>query len=252
MSALPVSTSFGYSYLPGVVQYSGGVSADDGYQLVRNRLLEPLPLASGFDLARTVIEAAGLPLTSLCATEIRSLEPFSEQGFVDFNTEYNRTLRAWGILSGDDNPVARSNVCPEIKAPTEPSLYAFTYAAPSTEPSPVTFVVSGSGEAPEGGPSYADHVVAPGDTSSEGMVTKARFVIDELTRRLRSLGRSWDDVEVTQMYTVHDPRPAFEAGLMAGSLAQGLLWHYCRPPIDGLDFEMDCHFTSERVIGEHV
>ena len=38
----------GYRYLPGVFQYSAGVTANTGYEIVHVTLQKPLPLAKGF------------------------------------------------------------------------------------------------------------------------------------------------------------------------------------------------------------
>ena len=62
--------------------------------------------------------------------------PFTEQGFRAFNEIYVVTLQKWGIYDGKTNPVARSNVCPEIDPPAEPSFYAFSFVRPSTNATP--------------------------------------------------------------------------------------------------------------------
>jgi ferredoxin len=49
---------------------------------------------------------------------------FTDAGFVVFNRHYVERLAAWGIFRDEVNPVARSNVCPEIDPPTAPSFYA--------------------------------------------------------------------------------------------------------------------------------
>ena len=56
-------------------------------------------------------------------------------------------LETWGLFKNDVNPVARSNVCPEIDPPSEPSFYAFSYTVPGDGRS---FVAAGSGEARDG------------------------------------------------------------------------------------------------------
>ena len=48
-----------------------------------------------------------------------------------FNQHYVKTLAEWGMFDGTTNPVARSNVCPEIDPPAEPSFYAFSFTRPS-------------------------------------------------------------------------------------------------------------------------
>ncbi len=237
-----------YRFVPGVFQYSAGVVAMAGYRIVRIRFREPLPLAEGFARAEALIKAANRPLTAFCACELRSPAPFSELGFNKFNKQYVETLSRWGIFDGTTNPVARSNVCPEIDAPVEPSFYAFAYTEPSPGAAP-SFVVAGSGEAPEGKANYRDHVIRHGDVSPEGLREKARFVLGEMERRLSTLGFAWRDTTATQVYTVHDLHPFFaEEIVRRGAARFGLTWHYNRPPVDGLDYEMDCRSVALEVV----
>jgi len=238
----------GYRYIPAVFQYSGGVAAQPGFEIVRVRFRKPLPLAEGFAHIEEIIRTAGRPLTSFCACELRSPAPFTEDGFRAFNEIYAGTLRKWGVVE-DTNPVARSNVCPEIDPPAEPSFHAFchTLAAPQAPP---TFVVAGSGEALEGKGNYRDHTVRPGETSPDAMLEKARFVLGEMERRLDLLGFGWRDTTDTQLYTVHDPHPFLADEIVRrGAARSGLNWHYARPPVRGLEYEMDCRgIARERVI----
>jgi len=163
----------GYRYIPGVFQYSGGVAALPGFRLERVRFAEPVPLAQGFARIAEHIKAAGRPLTSFAACELRSPAPFTEAGFIAFNRIYVGTLSEWGLFKDEINPVARSNVCPEIDPPKEPCFHAFVYAVADSSAAP-SFAISGSGEAPEGKGSYGDFIVARGDTSPAGMRKKAR------------------------------------------------------------------------------
>jgi len=239
----------GYRYIPAVFQYSGGVAAEPGFEVVRVRFHTSVPLAQGFARIEQVIREAGRPLAAFCACELRSAAPFTEQGFRAFNEVYAGTLRRWGVMQGDANPVARSNVCPEIDPPAEPSLYAFCFTVAAQAPLP-TFVVAGSGEAVEGKGNYRDHTVRFGETSSDAVAEKARFVLGEMERRLGLLGFSWGDTTATQLYTVHDPHPFLADEIVArGAARAGLTWHYARPPVHGLEYEMDCRaIASERVI----
>ena len=145
--------------------------------------------------------------------------------------------------------MARSNVCPAIDPPAEPSFYAFAYTerAPDAEPS---FVVAGSGEAPEGRGNYRDHIIRLGDTSPSGLREKARFVLGEMERRLSTMGFGWADTTAAQVYTVHDIHPFMADEIVRrGAARAGLTWHYTRPPIEGLDYEMDCRGVSdERIV----
>jgi hypothetical protein len=230
----------GYRFIPAVFQYSGGVVAEPGFSIERVMFRKPLPLATGFQRAETVIKALGRPLTAFCACELRSPLPFSDDGFREFNEHYVRTLAQWGIYDGTTNPVARSNVCPELAPPTEPCFHAFSFTVPSRDPAP-TFVVAGSGEAREGGATYRERTVRYGETTPDALREKALFVLGEMERRLGLLGQSWSVTTATQVYTVYDLYPFFADEIVTrGAARAGLTWHLCRPPVRGLDYEMDC------------
>lgn len=243
-------TEGGYAFVPGVFQYSAGVHALAGFRIERTRFARIVPLAEGFARVAALLRAAGRPLTAFCACELRSPAPFTEDGFRAFNQHYAGVLRDWGLLAGGANPVARSNVCPEIDPPAEPGFHAFCYTVPEAGAAP-SFVVAGSGEVTEGKASYHEHVVAPGDTSAAGMRAKARFVLGEMERRMAALGADWSAATGVQVYTVFDIHPFLADELVRrGAAAHGLTWHFARPPIVGLDFEMDCRRVAvERVIG---
>ena len=229
----------GYRYIPAVFQYSGGVAAEPGFEIRRVRFHTPVPLAEGFARIEQTIRNAGRPLTAFCACELRSPAPFTEDGFRAFNEVYAGTLRRWGLSDGDANPVARSNVCPEIDPPAEPSFHAFCFTV-AADAAP-TFVVAGSGEALEGRSNYRDHTVRPGETSPAAIAEKAVYVLGEMERRLGALGFTWADTTAAQVYTVHDLHPFLADEIVRrGAARAGLTWHYCRPPVRGLEYEMDC------------
>jgi hypothetical protein len=239
-----------YRFIPAVFQYSAGVAAEPGFQIERVAFREPLPLAVGFERAEALMAARGRPPTAFCACELRSPLPFTDDGFRAFNQHYVETLARWGIYDGATNPVARSNVCPELAPPPEPRLHAFCFTMPSQASAP-TFVVSGSGEAREGGAIYRERTVRHGETSPEAMREKAAFVLGEMERRLGLLGRGWSDTTATQVYTVHNLYPFFADEIVArGAARAGLTWHLCRPPVRGLEYEMDCRgVAAEHFVG---
>jgi hypothetical protein len=237
-----------YRYLKGVFQYSAGVAAESGFEIHRARLARALPLAAGFRAVERHLAAIGRPTTAFCACELRSPAPFTEQGFVEFNRAYVQTLERWGLYRDGVNPVARTNVCPAHGAPTAPSLYAFSYTVPAG-PHERSFIVAGGGEAPEGMGSYREHIVRYGDTSPEGLREKVRYVVAEMERRLAALGFSWANAGSTQAYTVHDIGALIEKELISrGAAANGLTWHFCRPPVVGLDFEMDVRGAAQELV----
>ncbi|MBO0757998.1 MAG: hypothetical protein J2P54_19300 [Bradyrhizobiaceae bacterium] len=229
----------GYRFINAVFQYSAGVAALPGYRITRVRFRSPVPLADGFHRIEALLSDFGRPTTAFCACELRSPAQFSEQGFTDFNRHYVTTLSKWGLFDGTTNPVARSNVCPPIDPPSEPSLHAFSFTvADGTTPS---FVIAGSGEALEGHASYRERTIRAGETSVDAMREKAVFVLGQMEKRMQVLGFSWADTTGTQVYTVHDLHPFFADEIVRrGAARSGLTWHFSRPPVVGLEFEMDC------------
>jgi hypothetical protein len=63
-------------------------------------------------------------------------------------------------------------------------------------------------------------------------------VIGRIEQRMAALGKGWEDTTATQIYSVH-PFPA-EEFVRRGAAHHGLAWHYTRPPVQGLEFEVDC------------
>jgi hypothetical protein len=147
------------------------------------------------------------------------------------------------------NPVARSNVCPQIDPPAEPSFHAFSFTLAAAEAAP-SVVIAGSAEAREGGASYRERTIRHGETSPDAMREKAHYVLGEMERRLAALGFRWADTTATQVYTVHDLHPFLADEIVRrGAARSGLTWHYARPPVRELEYEMDCRAVArERVI----
>ncbi len=250
MSGTKLFEAGGYRFIPGPFQYSSGVIAEWGYAIVRVRFARPVALVKGFAAIKAHLESSGRPLTSFCACELRSPQPFSDGGFTAFNREYVKTLAAWGILDGEINPVARSNVCPVTDAPGEPSFHAFSFVAPVAADVAPSFVVAGSAESLPGTEPYDQRIVRFGDASAEAMREKSTYVLDVMEKRLAVFGCSWADTTAVQIYCVHDIHP-----VVAGEIARrhaganGMTWHYARPPVVGLEYEMDCRgVAEERVI----
>ena len=256
----------GYRYIRGRFQYSGGVAAEPGFRIERVRFHRLVPLEAGFRRIEAHLEAAGRPMTAFCACELRSPGQFSEEGFVAFNRAYVQTLERWGIFRDEENPVARSNVCPEASPPAEPGFHAFCYtvaqdatnrsdggvgaAVPDDGAGAGTFVVAGSGEAPEGPGQYRDRIIRLGDTSPDAMREKARYVLGAMESRMDALSFGWADATAAQVYTVHEIHGLLGPEIVArGAAPDGIQWTWARPPVEGLAFEMDVRgLPVERVI----
>ena len=61
---------------------------------------------------------------------------------------------------------------------------------------------------------------------------------------------SWQDGTAVQVYTVHDIHSILGDQIVArAGNGGGLTWHYCRPPIEELEYEMDVRGVAvERVL----
>ena len=237
-----------YRFIPSVFQYSSGAAAQPGYEIQRVRFRTPVPLKQGFERIEALIQQSSRPLTSFCACELRSPAPFTEQGFRAFNEIYVVTLQKWGLYDGKTNPVARSNVCPEIGPPPEPCFHAFSFTVEAASAAP-SFVIAGGAEARGGQQSYSERIIRYGETSPDAIREKARFVLDEMERRLRLLGFGWADTTATQVYTVHDIHPFVADELVRrGAAHSGITWHFNRPPVRELEYEMDCRGVSRESV----
>jgi hypothetical protein len=237
-----------YRFIPAVFQYSSGAAAHSGFEIERVRFDRLTPLAEGFAKAAEHIKAAGRLLTAFCACELRSPAAFTEQGFFEFNQHYVKTLAEWGIYDGTTNPVARSNVCPEIDPPSEPSFFAFSFTRATTGASP-SFVIAGGAEVRGGAGSYPERIVRYRDTSAEGMKEKVRFTTREMEGRMEAFGFGWNDATAVQAYTVHDFHPVIAEELVRrGAARSGLTWHFARPPVVDLEYEMDCRRVLRDVV----
>jgi hypothetical protein len=249
MSEIISVQSAGFRYLRGVFQYSAGVAAETGFEIERARFLRSVPLQEGFDAIKAYLAAIGRPLRAFCACELRSPAPFTEDIFAAFNRAYVGTLERWGIFRDEANPVARSNVCPEIDPPTAPSFYAFSYTVRARAAARPSFHISGSGEVPEGKSNYRDHIIRRGDTSPAGLREKARYVLGEMERRMQALGFDWTGATATQVYTVHDVFQILPDDLVRrGATPGGLTWHFARPPVVDLDYEMDVRGVAREIV----
>jgi hypothetical protein len=241
----------GYSFLKGISPYSAGAVAQPGFAIEHARLRAPLAVTAGFDAIDAHLKSLSRPRTALCAIELRSPRPFTFQGFSDFNARYVGILKSWELLQDGLNPIARTNVAPEFGPPAEPSLFGFSYTVVSAKAKP-SFVVAGAGELPEGSLDPHD-VVRKGETTTEALREKARFVMSLMDGRLRGLGARWADVTQTNLYTVHPVCPWLSSEVltkMGPAQLQGVNWYLARPPIVSIEFEMDLRGVShETMIG---
>ena len=238
-----------YSFLKGIAPYSAGVVSAQGYEIVHVRFRQPEPLARGFDRILAHLTKIERPVAALCAMELRSPKPFSFQGFIEFNGNYVEVLNSWGLILDGVNPVARTNIAPEFAAPAVPSIFGFSYTVPSQRKEK-SFVVAGAGELPEGSLNPED-VIRSGETSSDAMAEKTRFVMSLMSARLSGLGVDWAQVTTTDVYTIHNMTSFLSSEIIAPmgpSAIHGITWHYSRPPIETIEYEMDLRGCFEEIV----
>jgi hypothetical protein len=81
------------------------------------------------------------------------------------------------------------------------------------------------------------------------MKEKLRFTTREMESRMEVFGFGWKDTTGVQAYTVHDFHPVIADELVRrGALRSGLTWHFARPPVIDLEYEMDCRRVAREVL----
>ena len=70
-----------------------------------------------------------------------------------------------------------------------------------------------------------------------------------MERRLTLLGFSWKGSGTTQAYTVQNIGHLVGEALAArGACEGGLVWTYARPPVIGLEYEMDVRGAAREIV----
>ena len=237
-----------YQFIKSSGPFSSGSLAKPGYEVV-HATFHPLPaLEKGYDLIAAHLHKIGRPMQALCGMELRIPEPLSPQGFAEFNEPYVQRLADWGILVDSLNPTARTNVALAVHPVTEPSVYGFSYTVPTDHNRP-TFVLSGAAEIRRS--EKGSEIVSKGDVSPEGVSNKAQAVIEILEERMQEFSVAWADVTATELYTIYDVYPLLETKIlsqMASGVHHGLRWHYSRPPVTEIDYEMDARGVYQECV----
>lgn len=247
-SSLVPHPSGSYSYLPGIAPYSSGVVASPNFEIVHVTLQHSVEWRAGMLAARSWLEARGLECQALCGVELRCPEPHSLGSFSSFNVDYRALLEEWDMLVEGDNPVARTNVSPVVHAPAETQLHGFSFVQAGANAG-ATFVVAGGGELP-----HRDlerkHIVRVAETSTEAMLEKAQCVLRIMRHRLDHLNEANAPLSTIDVYTAH-PLHAILAEAVVPALPEaatkGIHWHYARPPVLEIEFEMDMRGVQQEL-----
>jgi hypothetical protein len=225
----------GFRLLPGNPVFAGGAVAEPGFGLVHVLLSRWLPLEQGYALVEQYLAGRGRPMQALCGMQLRLPRQLDPEGFSAFNAPYVARLTQWGVVRDRVNPVSRTNVAPAVAAPDAPALHAFTYSVPYAGPMR-TFTMSGMTERGPGGA-----IAAEGDTSPAGMQRKLDYLTGAVTDRIAELGFGWADATHVELYSGADmPGALASLALRAEKAApRGVRWHYGRPPVTGLEVELE-------------
>ncbi|MCY3766030.1 MAG: RidA family protein [Gemmatimonadetes bacterium] len=178
---------------------------------------------------------------ALCGVELRCPKPHPMDGFIRFNEDYCGLLASWDLLVDGMNPVARTNVAPLHNPPDETTMHGFSYTRPCREENGRTFVIAGAGELLEG-ELVRDGIVRRGETGPDAMREKAAYVVQVMADRLTGLEVTWDQVTAVDVYTAHRLDRLLEDVVLPGvgaAQGHGLRLYRARPPVIGVEFEMD-------------
>lgn len=233
----------GYIYLPAGFPFSSGAAAMPGYEVVHAVFRSPLPWRAGFEAMAKLFDQEGRPKQALCGVELRCPEPMTPDGFHEFNIGYREILENWDIIIDGVNPVGRTNVSPVKDPPSDTLMYGFSYTVENAD-APPTFCGAGGGE------TIDDGIVAEGDMSQDGMRKKAARVMETMQARMTGLGMEWSSVTAVNVYTSAINADWLEAELlprMGAEAVHGIHWYLSRPPIIGLDFEMDIRGYQRKI-----
>lgn len=241
-----------YRFLEGIAPYSGGVVARKGYEIVFVTLADGIEWRDGFRRIEGFLDAHESRRADLCAIQLRCPAPYAIDDFIAFNREYCAVLQEWGLYVGERNPIARTNVAPQVHPPNESELYAFSYVRPAPDATGPTFVVSGAGELPEG-VLEADSIVRRGETTQEALREKAALVMQIMAQRLAGLGGNWSHVNRVNVYTVHPVVNLLGTAVMPrldAAFRHGVHLYPSHPPVREIEFEMDLRgVRCEKCIG---
>lgn len=239
-----------YKFVKGEgVPFSAGALADSGFEIVRVSLKPLVRLSTGFELIERHLNTVGRPLNAICGIELRIPGALSAAGFEEFNREYLERITAWGVMIDRLNPIARTNVAPAVAPIAEASLHGFCYTVPAPGSDRPGFVLAGATEMTSR--DRRREIVAAGDVSLDGLRRKTVCVLETLGKLLAEMKVAWNDATAVNLYTVHDLHSLLATDLLPaiGSAAhRGIRWYFARPPVHGLELEIDCYAACEEVV----
>lgn len=224
----------GYRFLSTEARpFSHGAVADAEFDLTHATFERPIPLEEGIEAAVRHVAAAARPAAAIAGFELRSPKPLSQADFEAFNRAYIAILRRVGIEVEGLIPAARTNVAPIIGAVDRPSVFGFTYTVPARGASSA-FLMAGVPEEVAG--------------NARAML---RNITEILAGRAATLGCRLSDSTAVQVYAAGalDPDAIADVATELGDAAiHGLRWFPSRPPIEGLNYEIDARAARTELV----
>ena len=193
--------------------------------------------------------AAGRPLTSFCACELRSPAPFTEQGFRAFNEVYVVTLEKWRPVRRQGEPgCAQQCVSGDRSAGGAVLSRLLLHRRRRRCGARLRDCRQRRGQGRRRKLQRAHHPARRNQRRSDARKGAPRSGRDGAAAG--GVGFGWADTTATQVYTVHDLHPFLADEIVRrGAARSGLTWHYASPPVRELEYEMDCRAVGlERVL----
>lgn len=242
-----------YRYIPGSGSYcSRGVAAESGHAIEALQFVRPVPLAQAMGVLDDEIARRRLPTHALVGLQLRAPAAVAPGEFSDFNDAYLSLLDERHLLVRGYSPLSRTNVVPVRRPPSEATVHCAFLVVPVKGEGGRDFVVAGSGEAFGGvGP---EHIRAFGDVSEEGLRAKRDAVLDEMRVRIESLGYEAGEAAAVNVYTTHEI-PELGTALaekLPSTATLGYVMHVTQPPVENVEFEMDCTHVSRTILVKDV
>jgi len=234
-----------YRILPGGSAFCSGVVPYQGYEVVRVVLNPWIPLEHGYRFIEEYMKRVCRPVQAFCGIELRVPVQLRFSDWSTFNVPYLEQLRKWGLLFGEYSGVCRSNIAPATYPPGNTSLCAFSYIAP-TSAKGTTFFLSGQADIDPNGQAIAGDDIGPA-----AMQKRARYVIDTVGTTLAKLGVSWQETTQIALFHVHDIPDLWDSLLLdslGDALRRGVLVYRARPPIAGLEVELEARAVRQELV----
>ena len=121
----------GYRFLPGISPYSCGVVSAPGFEIAHITFRHPVPYRTWVRFDRAAPQRfTDVPKLLFVGSNYDRLVLSPSVALPSSTLEYSKILEDWGLFVDGINPVARTNVAPEVDPPSEPVLFGFSYTRP--------------------------------------------------------------------------------------------------------------------------